>query len=108
MRSPSYELVRRTIVRHAGVPARHLHPWLRLDADLDLTPLELVLIATEIEEALGVELPVEDLAPAETVGDVLRFFRRALAERKKRAGSSALVVDERRIPALGGAGFAAR
>jgi len=77
------EQVRRTLAHYAGRPAKALHPRLRLEADLDLMPLELVLVATEIEEAVGMEVPVEGLASVETVADLMRFFRRALAHGRR-------------------------
>jgi acyl carrier protein len=83
--STEARLVRRTIARHAGRHASALRPELRLDSDLDLTPLELVLIATELEEALGTEVPVEGLASVETVADLMRFFRRVFT-RSHRTG----------------------
>lgn len=76
-------LVRKTIAHYAGRPAKDLHPALRLEADLELTPLELVLIATEIEEAAGVEVAVAELACVETVADLMRFFRRALSPARR-------------------------
>ena len=83
MNTEAQRLVRRTLARYAGRPENALHPRLRLEADLDLTPLELVLLAVDIEEAVGVEIPVEGLASVETVGDLMRFFRRALSPARR-------------------------
>ena len=71
--------VRTTIARHAGRPASALRPDDNLEHDLDFTPLELVLIAIEIEEAAGVEIPVEGLASVETLAQLMRFYSRALS-----------------------------
>jgi acyl carrier protein len=71
--------VRNTIARHVGCPASALHPGASLEHDLDLTPLELVLIAIEIEEAAEIDIPVEGLASVETLGQLMRFFSRALS-----------------------------
>jgi acyl carrier protein len=70
------QLVRATIARHVGRPAKDLDPSLRLTDDLELTPLELVLIATDIEDAIGMQMPVEGLASVHTVADLMRFFHR--------------------------------
>jgi acyl carrier protein len=78
--------VRTTIARHAGRPASALHPGDNLENDLDLTPLELVLIAIEVEEAAGIDIPVEGLASLETLGELMRFFSRALS-RARRSGA---------------------
>jgi acyl carrier protein len=80
------QLVRTTLARHAGCPATALHPGHSLEHDLDLTPLELVLIAVEIEEAVGIRIPVEGLASVQTVGELMGFFSRALS-RSRRSGA---------------------
>jgi len=74
--------VRSTIARHVGCPSRALHPRQRLERDLDLTPLELVLIAIEIEEAFGIGISIEGLAGVGTLGDLMRFFSHALSSRR--------------------------
>jgi hypothetical protein len=71
--------VRNTIARHTGRPASALHPCDSLEHDLDLTPLELVLIAIEIEEVAEIDIPVEGLASVETLSQLMRFFSRALS-----------------------------
>jgi acyl carrier protein len=88
--STQMQMARRTIARVAGCPVRALHPSMRLATDLDLTPLELVLIATEIEEAVGIEVPVEGLASVETVGEMMRFFRRVFQSVSTAIGSPSL------------------
>jgi acyl carrier protein len=59
-----------------GALARHIRrdigtvrTWHSLDGDLHLTPLELVIIALEIQDAAGVEVSLDELASLETVGD---------------------------------------
>jgi acyl carrier protein len=78
--------VRKTIARRAGRPASSLHADDNLEDDLDLTPLELVLIAIDIEEAAGIDIPVEGLASVKTLGQLMRFFSRALS-RARRSGA---------------------
>ena len=80
------QFVRSTLARRAGCPTSALHPGHRLEDDLDLTPLELVLIALEIEEAVGVAIAVEGLASVETVGELMSYFSRALS-RARRSGA---------------------
>jgi len=83
MNTEAQQLVRRTLARYAGRSAHSLHPRLRVEADLDLTPLQLVLLAIDIEEVVGTRVPVEGLASVETVGDLMRFFRRALSPARR-------------------------
>jgi acyl carrier protein len=78
--------VRATLARHAGCPASALHPGHRLESDLDLTPLELVLIAVEIEQDVGVSIPADGLASIQTVGELMGYFSRALS-RARRSGA---------------------
>jgi acyl carrier protein len=80
------QLVRATLARRAGRPASDLHPGHRLEDDLDLSPLELVLLAREIEDALGVGIAVDGLTYAETVGELMGFFSRAIS-RARRSGA---------------------
>jgi acyl carrier protein len=79
-------MVRNLIARHAGWSPSAIRPWHRLESDLDLTPLELVLITIDLEELLGTEIPLDGLSALETVGELERFFAHA-ARRAPRAGS---------------------
>jgi acyl carrier protein len=76
---PSTEaIVRAVLAHHLELDARKMYPWLRLEDDLDMTPLELVLVALEIEEIEHTQVPIDELAGAHTVGDLLAFFSREL------------------------------
>ena len=48
-----------------------------LIADLGLNSLELVSMASEVEDAFGVEIPDRALKDIKTVGDVMAFIRQA-------------------------------
>lgn len=80
------QLVRATLARHAGCPSSELHPGHRLEDDLDLTPLELVLIAVEIEQEIGVTIPAHGLSSVQTVGELMGYVSRALS-RARRSGA---------------------
>jgi acyl carrier protein len=69
-------IVRAVLAHHLERDATKIYPWLRLQEDLDVTPLELVLVALEIEEIEHRQLPFDELAGAHTVGDLLTFFSR--------------------------------
>jgi hypothetical protein len=51
--------------------------WHSLNGDLHLTPLELVLVALEIQDVRHVEVPLDDLAKIETVGDFFMCLSKA-------------------------------
>jgi acyl carrier protein len=68
-----FRLVCSTLARHTDCDARAIRSSWTLEHDLALTPLELVLIALEVEEHEGIRLPVEDLVSATTVGDLVSF-----------------------------------
>ena len=59
-----------------------------LESDLDLAPLELVLVALDVEKITDVQIPVEGLASVRTLGELLSFFSRTVVrERRARSGS---------------------
>jgi acyl carrier protein len=66
------------LAHHLERDAATMSRSLRLLDDLDMTPLELVLVALEIEEIEHVRLPFDELAGAVTVGDLMDFFAREL------------------------------
>jgi len=78
-----HHIIRRVVARHAGVSARSIQAWQRLEEDLDLTQLELSLIALEIEDAIDVELPAERFTPLETVGDLSAFVARSVGDERR-------------------------
>jgi len=81
--NPEMQFARRSIARYAGRPASDLGLRERLDQDLDLSPLELVLIAIDFEEAVGIAVPIEGLASVQTVADLMRFLRRAVSRARR-------------------------
>ena len=82
-------VVRGLLARHLDREASTLHAWHHLDRDLDLTPLELVMLAVELEElealegAPGIELGVEGLTTVQTVGELYAYFRRAVGRARR-------------------------
>jgi acyl carrier protein len=66
------------IAHRTGCDVAQIHPWQRLEEDLDMTPLELVLVALEIEDIEGVEIDVSGMENVRRVGDLCRFFERRL------------------------------
>ncbi len=74
------QVVRRVLAHHTGRDVATIRPWQQLEEDLDLTPLEIVLVALEIEDALEVEIQAEELAGIATVGELASFVSRAARE----------------------------
>jgi acyl carrier protein len=60
-----------------------IHPWQNLALDLDVSPLELVQIALEVEELENVIIPTEELARVETVGELVSFLSRSVVREKQ-------------------------
>ena len=89
----THAVVRESLAHHLHVEVGTIHPWDRLDADLDITPLELVLVALDIEDILGVEIPCEELCTVETVYELFAFFARALARASRSEPPAAPLQD---------------
>jgi hypothetical protein len=79
-------VVRGLLARHLDRAPSTVHAWHSLERDLDITPLELVLVAVEIEALEGVELDVEGLSAAQTVSDLYAYFRRAMGRARRERG----------------------
>jgi acyl carrier protein len=67
------------LARHIRRGITTVRTWHSLQGDLHLTPLELVIIALEIQDAAGVEVSLDELATLETVGDFLMCLSRTSA-----------------------------
>jgi hypothetical protein len=62
------------LARHLEHPEPTLHLWTDLERDLDVTPLEVALVALEIEAIEKVDLHVAALVGARTVAELLNAF----------------------------------
>jgi acyl carrier protein len=71
-------LVLDVVATHMLMETDELTPSLRVRDDLDLDPLDLVLIALRLEDALGVEFPIGQLENVASVGDFAIVLRRLL------------------------------
>jgi acyl carrier protein len=72
-------LIRGVIAHHAGRAVVDIRAWNNLEHDLDLRSLDLVLLALDIEKAIGIDLSAHEIASLETVGDIFSFVARAVA-----------------------------
>lgn len=71
MREETFDIVRRELSSHIGLPPSEIGRDRRLDRDLGLDPLDLVLLALRLEDREGAEFPVAELAGVRTVGDLV-------------------------------------
>jgi acyl carrier protein len=72
-------VVLHVLAHHTGLPLSTIHPWQELERDLDMTPLEVVLVALEIEGAFDVDLDVEGLEHVRTVRELTAFFAQEIS-----------------------------
>jgi len=60
-------------------PVSTIHAWHDLAVDLEVTPLDLVVVALEIESAEDAIIDVEGLSDLRTVGELATFVMRQVA-----------------------------
>jgi acyl carrier protein len=70
-------------------PVSTIHPWQDLVVDLDATPLDLVLVALDIESAEDATFDLAGLGELRTVGDLSSFVRQQVV-RARGAGAHAV------------------
>jgi acyl carrier protein len=70
-----FEVVRCAVAFHLRIDPETIAPTDRLEGDLGLDPLDLVLVVLRLEELALVELPVADLEYVETVDDLVVIVR---------------------------------
>jgi hypothetical protein len=75
-------------ILHVGRHSTHGRLWPARDETLDMTPLELVLVALEIEGIEHVRLDMTQLDEVRTVGDLVALFDRAAATPARKDGGS--------------------
>lgn len=66
----------RRVLRAAGPAGRTIGPEDRLQEDLGIGPAALTRLAWDIEQALGAEIPRDDLASVFTVGALIDLIDR--------------------------------
>jgi len=69
------EVVRFALALHLSVDPEQIGPEHRLEADLGLDPLDLVLVVLRLEEIEDAEFPVADLEAVRTVADLVGVVR---------------------------------
>jgi acyl carrier protein len=69
------EIVSCALALHLEVDPGEIVPSMRLEQDLGLDPLDLVLVVLRLEELGDIEFPVADLEDLLTVGDLVELVR---------------------------------
>ena len=70
------------IVQELSVPEEKVKESSSFESDLRADSLDLVELVMELEEKFEVEIPEEDFLEVRTVGDLVRYIERKLAERE--------------------------
>jgi acyl carrier protein len=87
------EIVRTVIALHMQVSPATITYRSHLQRDLELDPLDLVLIALRIEDIKAVEFPIARLEGAQTVADLTKIVR-SLGVETSDENESAFTLDE--------------
>jgi len=70
-----------------------VEPHHRLEADLGLDPLDIALVALATEDALGVEIDLEELPEQPTVAALTALFRAAVQDEEEAAAVTLRSAD---------------
>ncbi len=99
-RCDELEIVRFALALHLEAEPYEIEEHQRLEEDLGLDPLDLVLVVLRLEELGEVEFPVADLEGIRTVGDLVAVVRRWCGEEDEEEERPARNQDRiRTIPA---------
>lgn len=69
------QLVRNLLADHLEVGPESLHDTDRLDGDLGMSPLAVVLVVLDVEDAVESFVQFEQLGAVKTVADLIDLFR---------------------------------
>ena len=75
------ELVVGLIARHKGLDPTAVEPGIEL-ASLGVNSLDTITLAYELEETLGVEIPIADIESMRTIQDLIDGLGRLTAEKR--------------------------
>jgi acyl carrier protein len=76
-----FEQVKEIIVQELSVPEEKVKESSTFESDLRADSLDVVELVMELEEKFEIEIPEEDFEQIRTVGDLVRYIERKLAER---------------------------
>jgi acyl carrier protein len=84
-------IVQEIVARRARREMAAVTPSLHLQRDLKLRPLDLALVALDLEEVVDVEVPCHALANASTVGELVAFLTSAVVRARTAQHADAVV-----------------
>jgi acyl carrier protein len=79
-----FEQVKEIIVQELSVPEEKVKESSTFESDLRADSLDVVELVMELEEKFEIEIPEEDFEQIRTVGDLVRYIERKLAEREEK------------------------
>jgi acyl carrier protein len=79
-----FEQVKEIIVQELSVPEEKVKESSTFESDLRADSLDVVELVMELEEKFEIEIPEEDFEQIRTVGDLVRYIERKLAERDEK------------------------
>ncbi len=79
-----FEQVKEIIVQELSVPEEKVKESSTFESDLRADSLDVVELVMELEEKFEIEIPEEDFEQIHTVGDLVRYIERKLAERDEK------------------------
>ena len=74
--------VSRVLRESVGVEPGRIAPEARLAEDLGVDSLDRIQLVFELESEFGIEIPDQEIAQVQTVGDVVRRLEAAMARRE--------------------------
>ncbi len=82
------EVVRSAVAQHLDIEPSLVRSWHRFERDLGLHPLDVILIALELEEIEEVELPIDHLDELRTVAELTVLLRSMVRKNSAEHGTS--------------------
>ena len=68
------------VIRSSTETELELHEDLNLITQMGLSSMEIMLMISDLEDAIGMELPISELREVTTVGDLCKVVRRVICE----------------------------
>ena len=68
------------VIRSSTETELELHEDLNFITQMGLSSMEIMLMISDLEDAIGMELPISELREVTTVGDLCQVVRRVICE----------------------------
>jgi acyl carrier protein len=77
-----HAITHEVLAHHVDHDPDSIRMWHSLRRDLDLTPLEIVLVVLEVEDKARVRVTIDELAEIQTVGDLYMCLSKAASRQR--------------------------